>query len=335
MNVLVSVFIPCYNETQIIQRLLKSIYDQSYPRSLLEVIIVDGMSTDDTREKIKSFSAAHPELDIKVISNEKKFVTYAVNKGLKAAKGDILIRMDAHSIPADDYISRCVSNLQEGKGDNVGGLLDIQPGKDSYVARSIAIAAAHPIGTGGAQYRSGSKASEVDTVAFGAFKRETLLRNGFFNEDLMANEDYEWNTRLRMKGGRIWFDPAIRCKYFSRSNYRALFKQYFNYGYWKVAMLRLYPNSIRLRQLAPPIVVLTLMFSSILLGLSLLFSWSYLPWIAAAIIFAYFAVLTLASFLFSRNTPIKLLPGLVVALAVIHLSWGSGFWYGLIKGKKR
>lgn len=335
MSPSVSVFIPCYNESSTIERLLKSLYEQSYPRSSMEILVIDGISTDDTRQKIKAFSDAHADLGISIIDNEEKFIPHALNKGLKAAQGDFLIRMDAHSIPAEDYVASCVKALQEGKGDNVGGRWYIQPGDSSYAARAIAVAAAHPLGSGGANYRSGNKACLVDTVPFGAFTRETLSRNGFFNEALLANEDYEWNVRLKSKGGKIWFDPSIRCQYFARKSYRALFKQYFNYGYWKVAMLRLYPKSLRLRQMIPTAFTLILLLSSVLSVLSLLFGWSYLPWLPGTILLTYLVALVSGILLLARrNTPISLMPGIILAIATMHLSWGIGFWLSLIARNK-
>lgn len=329
---LVSVFIPCYNEVDIIERLLYSLYQQSYSRASLEIIIVDGMSTDGTRTKIKSFAHKHPDLDIKIVDNEKRYVTYALNIGLKAAKGHYLIRMDAHSIPAKDYIVRCIRNLQEGKGDNVGGLLDIQPANESYIARSIAKAGAHPLGSGGAQYRSGTKASPVDTVAFGAFTRATLHRNGYFNESLLANEDYEWNTRLKSKGGRIWFDPSIRCQYFSRTSYRKLAKQYFNYGYWKAVMLRIHPQSLRLRQMAAPAVVagLLLSFSTIIVSLFVGHNIVLLS-IALLIPISYFCALSIGCLTLTKDARLSLVPGIIAAIMIMHLSWGIGFIYSLLK----
>ena len=334
MSPSVSIFIPCYNESSTIERLLKSLYEQSYPRSSMEILIVDGMSTDDTRQKVKVFSDAHTDLGIRIIDNEKRFIPHALNKGLKAAKGDFLIRMDAHSIPAKNYVDLCVQALQEEKGNNIGGRWDIQPGNDSYVARSIAIAAGHPLGSGGANYRSGNKACLVDTVPFGAFTRETLERNGFFNENLLANEDYEWNARLRTQGGKIWFDPAIRCQYFARKSYRLLSKQYFNYGYWKIIMLRLYPKTIRLRQMIPPAFALGLLFSALLLILSLSLGWSYLIWLMGVILLLCSIALILGILLLSKDTLLRYVPGIAMALITMYLSWGSGFLLALVKNKK-
>ncbi len=300
----------------------------------MEVIIVDGMSTDDTREKIRSFSNAHPDISIRIIDNKEKFIPHALNKGLRAAKGDFLIRMDAHSIPSKDYVALCVNALKDGKGDNVGGRWDIQPSNNSYVARSIAVAAGHPLGSGGANYRSGETACLVDTVPFGAFTRETVNRNGFFNESLLANEDYEWNARLKSNGGKIWFDPAIRCKYFARKSYRDLCKQYFNYGYWKIIMIKLYPKSLRLRQTIPPIFTFFLFGGTILSVLFLLMGWNFLCWIIIAVLLAYATGLGAGTLLFKKDVPFSLLPGIVLALATMHLSWGSGFWLALILNKK-
>jgi glycosyltransferase involved in cell wall biosynthesis len=300
----------------------------------MEIIIIDGMSTDDTRQKIGSFSKTHPNLTIRIIDNEKRFIPHALNKGLKASSGDFLIRMDAHSIPAKDYVSLCVQALQNNKGDNVGGRWDIQPGNDSYAARSIAIAAGHPLGSGGANYRSGNTACLVDTVPFGAFARETLNRNGFFDETLLANEDYEWNTRLRAQGGKVWFDPAIRCQYFARKNYRALSKQYFNYGYWKVVMLRSYPKTLRLRQMIPPMFTAILFFGAILSTLSLLLGWSYISWVMIIMLLVYIVTLGLGTILLDKSISFSLVPGVILSEATMHLSWGSGFWLSLIANKK-
>ena len=330
----VSVFIPCYNESSIIESLLESLYQQSYPCSEMEVIIVDGMSTDDTRQKIRLFSDAHPDLSIRVIDNKERFIPHALNKGLKAAKGVFLIRMDAHSIPAKNYVALCVQALKEGRGDNVGGRWDIQPGNDSYAARSIAIAAGHPFGSGGANYRSGNDACLVDTVPFGAFTLEALKRNGFFNEKLLANEDYEWNTRLRSSGGKVWFDPAIRCQYFARKSFKALSKQYFNYGYWKVVMLRLYPKTIRLRQIIPPIFAFFLFFGTMLLIPCSLLGWSFLFWFIITVLIFYIFTLGLGTLLLCKDIPLILVPGVIIALTIMHLSWGGGFWLSLIANNK-
>ena len=140
----------------------------------------------------------------------------------------------------------------------MGGIWDIQPQGKGWQARAIAAAAAHPFAVGDAYYRFTRAAQEVDTLPFGAFRKSLIERIGAFDEDLLTNEDYEFNVRLRKSGGRIWLDPAIRSVYFARSNLLDLARQYWRYGFWKVRMLRRHPNTIRWRQSLPPLFVLSL-----------------------------------------------------------------------------
>ena len=248
----VSIIVPCYNEQATIRKLLEAIYAQTYPQQNLEVVIADGISTDATRAEIIFFANAHPNLAIKVVDNPKRHIPAGLNCAMKESRGGIIIRLDAHSMPYPDYVECCVKDLAANLGDNVGGIWEIKPGADTWIAKSIALAAAHPLGVGDALYRHGTKAALVDTVPFGAFKRGVLALVGFFDETLLANEDYEFNARIRKSGGRIWLDPAIRSVYFSRSSLGGLARQYFNYGYWKWRMLRRYPDTLRWRQGLPP-----------------------------------------------------------------------------------
>jgi len=153
--------------------------------------------------------------------------------------------------------------LQEGIGDNVGGVWDIHPRNEKWIARSIAVAASHPLGVGDAQYRFTNKAAYVDTVPFGAFKRDLIDKIGPFDETLLSNEDYEFNTRIRESGGRIWLDPSIRSIYYARPNLDELSRQYWRYGFWKAQMLKRYPKTLRLRQAIPPLFVLSLLIFAI------------------------------------------------------------------------
>lgn len=313
-----------------IERLLQSLLGQTYPTDKLEVVIADGMSTDSTREIIEVFSKQKKNLNIRVINNEARFIPHALNLAIRESTGDILIRMDAHSIPASDYVEHCVNALLENKGDNVGGLWNIQPSTETYAAKSIAIAACHPLGSGGANYRSGRKAQQVDTVPYGAYKRETFDRIGPYNESLLANEDYEWNMRLIANEGKVWFDPKINCIYFARSSYKALAKQYFNYGYWKVRMLQNFPKTLRIRQLLPPVVTLLFILSAIVSLVSILVG---KPWGAAitlVLLIAYFGILGLSVAISSRSSNAHLLPGVSLGIACMHFSWGIGFLYSLL-----
>lgn len=322
----VSVIIPCYNEQGSIEGLLQSIYAQTYPRVDMEVVIADGMSTDATRQKIATFADAHPDLHICVVDNPKRIIPAALNCALAEAQGEIIVRLDGHSMPHPDYLERSVSDLQSGLGDNVGGVWEILPGTKSWISQSIAYAAAHPIGVGDALYRHTEKPAEVETVPFGAFKRELLALVGLFDETLLTNEDYEFNTRLRKAGHRVWLDPAIRSVYIARPTLTALAKQYARYGYWKWRMLRRYPETVRWRQALPPLFVASLVIGTIVGVFSSIFRL-----LVGAEIAVYLAVLLLAGL----ESAIKrkkwfLVAGLPLAIATMHVTWGGGFLWSMI-----
>lgn len=324
----VSIIIPCYNEQSTIRSLLEAIYGQTYPRREMEVVIADGLSTDRTREEIAAFAASHPDLRIAVLDNPKRHIPAALNIALRAASGEILIRLDAHSRPSPDYVERCVAALEAGYGENVGGVWEIHPGAPTWAARSIAAAAAHPLGVGDALYRHTDRAACVDTVPFGAFKRELLALVGFFDESLLTNEDYEFNARIRTRGGKIWLDPAIRSVYFARPTFGALAKQYWRYGFWKYRMLRRYPKTLRWRQALPPLFVLSLLTLAALGPL-----WRGFWLLLAAEMGTYLLVLAAAGLRSAlKRREAFLFAGLPVAIAVMHLAWGSGFLWSIIKG---
>ena len=172
----VSVIIPCFNEEGTIERTLSSLLQQTFPASLMEVFIIDGFSTDATRRVIEQWSRQHSELRLQVLDNPARKIPHALNLGIAAAQAPIILRMDAHAIPAVDYVARCVAHLQAGRGDNVGGQWEIQASVDTPAGQAIAIAAGHPLGSGGASYRSGGVAAEVDTVPYGCGEWGLMMR---------------------------------------------------------------------------------------------------------------------------------------------------------------
>ena len=322
----VSVIVPCYNEQATICQLLDAIYGQTYPLDEIEVVIADGLSTDHTRAEINDFQISHPELEIRIIDNIRRVIPSGLNRAIEAAIGKYIIRLDAHSIPNHDYIQKCVKGLEEGSGDNVGGLWKIQPGASTWIAKAIAIAASHPLGAGDALYRIGGAAQEVDTVPFGAFRKELINRIGMFDETLLTNEDYEFNVRLKLSGGRVWMDPSIYSMYFARSTLRDLSKQYWRYGYWKAQMLRKHPNTLRWRQILPPMFVVALL---VLGFLSL--GWNLARWLLAIIVILYIIVIFGIGIQMSlKHKSISLAIGLPLATATIHLSWGAAFLWGFL-----
>jgi len=326
----VSIIIPCYNEQSTIQFLLDALYAQSYPHNDMEVIISDGGSTDDTQQAIADWQATHPDLSVTVVENTIRTIPAALNTAIKSSSGKIIVRLDAHSKPHREYVARVVKALAEGRGQNVGGVWDIQPGSDHWIARSIAVAAAHPIGVGDARYRYTDQPDYVDTVPFGAFNRSLLTEIGMFDETLLTNEDYEFNARVRQSGGQIWLDPQIRSIYYARSSLKALAQQYWRYGYWKWQMLRRYPETLRWRQALPPLFVASL----IILILLAPFLLSAL-WTLVAVIGVYFLLLLLAGLqLTLKHKDATLILGVPLAIGTMHFTWGAGFLWGLVHPPK-
>ena len=327
----VSIIIPCYNEQATIRLLLEALREQTFPRADMEVIISDGLSTDGTRAAIAAFQKAFPDLDVRVVENAQRSIPSAMNRAIEASRGEYIVRLDAHSKPYPDYVSNCVTAHVENRGDNVGGVWEIQPGANTWIAKSIAVAAAHPLGVGDALYRHARQAAQVDTVPFGSFKRALVDRVGLFDESLLTNEDYEFNARVRKAGGRIWLDPAIRSIYFARSTLMELARQYWRYGYWKWRMLRRYPETLRWRQALPPIFVLSL------LGLMLFSIWSPAArLLLLGELLLYVMIMTLAGmFAAVRHKKVYLLPGLLLAIPVMHIIWGGGLLWSMLSASNK
>ncbi len=322
----VSIIIPCYNEQATIRQLLEAIYQQTYPHADMEVVIADGLSEDATLDEIAVFQSERPDLTVRVVKNKARSIPSAINCAILASRGEIIIRMDAHSWPYPTNVERSVNALDSSIGENVGGVWEIKPGGKSWIARSIALAAGHRLGVGDAGYRVGAQPSEVDTVPFGAFHRELVDRIGLFDESLRgANEDYEFNVRIRQSGGRVWLDPEIVTVYYARPTLRGLARQYWRYGYWKFRMLRRYPDTLRWRQGLPPLFVASL------IGLALLAWWPPAAWALALELSIYGTVLLLAGLQSAlRQRKLYLLIGLPLSIATMHLAWGGGFLWSLI-----
>ncbi|MCD4752266.1 MAG: glycosyltransferase family 2 protein [Anaerolineaceae bacterium] len=323
-----SVIIPCRNEEATIHKLLDSLFNQTISPDEYEIIIADGLSDDSTLDNIAKFKNNHPEMNISVVENSKQNIPAGLNCAINNSSGKYIIRLDAHSIPNNDYLDRCVTLLKNGTAENVGGLWIIHPSSDSLVAKAIAIAASHPLGVGGANYRiASSKSSYVDTVPFGAFLRSTLDKVGLFDETLLSNEDYELNARIIKSGGRIFLDSSIQCGYFARENYRKLTKQYWRYGFWKFKMLLRYPDTIRVRQALPPLFLLSL---AVLFITSIINYRFFIFFIGEIII--YIAILFLGTHNSIRSTdePLKMWVFTIFSILTMHFSWGLGFLYSAI-----
>jgi glycosyltransferase involved in cell wall biosynthesis len=322
----VSIIVPCYNEQATIRLLLDALHAQTFPCSEMEVIIADGMSQDGTRNAIAAFQEDFSDLEVRVVDNTVRTIPSGVNRAIEASRGEIIIRLDAHSKPYPDYVANCVKAHADGRGDNVGGVWEIHPGAQTWIAKSIAVAAAHKLGVGDAMYRLAASAAEVDTVPFGSFQRELIEKIGMFDESLLSNEDYEFNTRIRKSNGRVWLDPSIRSIYFARSTLVELIRQYWRYGFWKWRMLRRYPDTLRWRQALPPLFIASL--------IGLLLVSVFLPFVASLLlgeIVFYFFILFLAGAqaALKHHKPFLLL-GLPLAISAMHISWGSGFLWSML-----
>ena len=323
----VSIIIPCYNEEKRIRFLLDAIFAQTYPRALLDVTISDGHSSDGTRAVIAAFQREHPDLRLQVVDNNAQNIPASLNNAMRACAGEVIIRLDAHSGPYPEYVARTVAALEAGLAENVGGVWEIRAGAETWVARSIAVAAAHPLGVGDALYRHATQAAYVDTVPFGGWRRTLLDQIGGYDETLLANEDYEFNTRIRQAGGKVWLDPAIRSVYFARATFGALAKQYQRYGFWKWKMLRRYPGTLRWRQALPPLFVLSLLMGLVLTIFAPLFG--VLLLLELLLYFGILTVFGLRAALQSKEA--FLVFGLPFAIAVMHLNWGGGFLWSMVK----
>lgn len=322
----VSVIIPCYNEEKTIQLLLAAILNQNFQMKKIEIIIADAQSEDRTRQKIIEFARKHKELKIQIVNNPQRTIPAAINAAANEAKGEFLVRMDAHSIPDINYVSNSIRLLKEEKAQNVGGVWDIQPASDTCIAKAIARAAAHPLGAGDAQYRTNRKSGFVDTVPFGSFRRDRFFELGGFNENMLSNEDYEFNSRLRKAGGKIWLDSSIRSGYFARRNIKELSRQYWRYGFWKFKMLKCHPDTLRWRQAIPPAFV----FFTVLLGI-LSFINSIALIIFTVSISLYILILVLASLIESARKRDICYLQMIFAFTTMHFSWGSGFLFSVLK----
>lgn len=322
----VSIIVPCFNEQGTIAYLLDAISAQDYPLSCMEVIVADGMSTDNTRQIISEYITKNKMLSIKLVDNLQRSIPSGLNRAIESSSGEIVLRLDAHSVPYPDYVSRSVEALQAGLGQVVGGVWDIQPGGSTWVARGIAAAAGHPFGVGDARYRFTKQASQVDTVPFGAYFIKLIQQIGIYDETLLSNEDYEFNARVRQSGGVVWLDPRIRSIYFARSTLSKLARQYWRYGYWKWQMLRRYPTTIRWRQALPPIFIVALLI--------LFLSGFWLPASVGVFLFlliVYIFVLAISSIRIAiQQKDISLIISVPFAISVMHFCWGTAFLWSLI-----
>jgi len=246
-NPSVTIIVPCRNERSHIEAAVLSILSQQNVPGSFEIVVADGMSDDGTKEVLELIAAREPRL--RIIDNPGRIVSTGLNAAIAAARGNIIIRMDAHTEYAEDYIKQCVEVLERSGADNVGGPWSAK-GR-SYLQKAIALAFQFPFSSGGAGSHRLDYEGEVDSVYLGCWRKACLERLGLFDEELVRNQDDELNLRLVRSGGRLWQSPSIRSSYFPRSSLLALFRQQAQYGYWKVRVIQKHRIPASLRHLVP------------------------------------------------------------------------------------
>lgn len=339
----VSLVLPVRDEAGAIGRCLAEVERQTYPRQRMEILVVDGISTDGTREKVKKYEGRKSMPALRLIDNPKRQRAAGLNAGIRAARGEVIIRVDARAIIPPDYVEKCVAALAGSGADNAGGMQKPVagcPGPGAATRQAIAIAMSHRFGVGNARFRLGKGSGFVDTVYLGCFRREVFDRVGLFDEDsAVISEDADLNYRIRQAGGKIWFSSDIVAWYLPRDSIRELGRLYYRYGGAKAGNLLRRGRLTASRQLAPPLFL----FSLVLLPVLGLFDrlpllvWSALlaAYLLATLFFALHALLK------SDESPggpppaseprLAVFPRLLLVFPTMHLSWAAGFWRRLLQ----
>jgi glycosyltransferase involved in cell wall biosynthesis len=320
----VSVIIPCRDEEKFIAQCLESVMANDYPKDRLEVLVIDGISEDGTRAIVEGYVKCYSF--VRLFENPKKIAPTALNIGIAHAKGEIIMRMDAHNIYPTNYISGLVAWLEKRGADNVGGIWKIRPANDSPIAKAIAIGLSHPFGVGNAYYRIGLPEPRwVDTVPFGCYWRKVFDRLGLFDEELVRNQDDEFNHRLIKSGGRILLVPEVFSYYYARDSLRKLWNMYYQYGYFKPLVALKVGKVMTVRQLIPALFVLGLLGSTALA----VWSWSG-GLILLALVIAYTAAALSCSAVVAFTRGVMCALGLSLVFPTLHLSYGLGFLKGIL-----
>lgn len=322
---LVTIVVPCRNEERYIVECLDSILACDYPSDRLEVLVVDGMSDDGTRAVLADYAARNPL--VRILDNPRRITPVALNLAIRAARGEVIVRMDAHVVYPRNYVSRLVAALDEFGADNVGAVLRTLPANQTAMGKAIAIGMSHPFGVGTSYFRIGTDQPRwVDTIAFFCIRRATFDRVGMFDEELIRHQDGEFNARLIKSGGRILLIPDVVSYYYARATLRQVGRMFYQYGYFKPLVAKKLGRFMTVRQLIPPGFVLGLLVTGV----------AALLWKPALILFGLvagsYAGIVLGS---AVQTALKQGPAVGAALAavlpVIHVSYGVGFWRRVVE----
>jgi glycosyltransferase involved in cell wall biosynthesis len=310
----VSVVTPVLNEERHLEHVVRAIFAQDYPGPL-DVCLALGPSTDATNDVAAQLQRNEPHL--RTVANPTGKTPAALNAAIRATSGEIVVRVDGHSVLSPGYITRAVETLQRTGAANVGGVQKAV-GTTPF-EEAVATAMASPFSMGGARFHIGGDEGPVDTVYLGVFRRDAIEQVGLFDESLIRNQDYELNIRLRAAGHTVWFDPRLEVEYRPRPSLRAMARQYAEYGAWKRHVLRLHPRSLRLRQIVPPITLIALVASIV-----------SSPWLPIALIVpaAYAAAIVSASTISGRRHGLATMARLIAVFPTMHMSWAWGFLAG-------
>ena len=320
----VSVVIPVRNEEKHLRRCLDSIQRQDYPHELMEILIVDGCSEDDT-DRIAASFRNESDIEVRILENPEGNTPCGLNTGYKNARGDIFIHFIGHAMMPPHFISKDVELLAETGSDAVGGLVVSSCLENKTVPRGIGYALNTPFGLGGVTARTGTKARYIDNPSFGAYRKELFEKHGYIDERLTRNQDYEFNQRIVEAGAKIYFTPEIKSFYFNRPSYGSLWKEYFNAAKWRTFMIGRFARAVRMRHLVPPLFLLSLLG----LGIGSFFS----PLVAglfAALLTVYLAAGVISASRVCAEKGWRFFPSMLFSYPVIHLAYGAGFIWGLL-----
>jgi succinoglycan biosynthesis protein ExoA len=314
---------PVRNERSYMERSLRAVLEQDYPKDHLEIIVADGMSTDGTREILQSIKSQDPRVTL--LDNHERTAPCALNLATAASRGDIVIRVDGHCEVARDYVSRCVAHLLEDGVDGVGGSL-VTVG-ETQRANAIAAAMSSPFGVGGAAFRTaGSVTMPADTVPFPAYTRSIIEAAGPYDERFTKNQDDEYNYRIRKLGGKLLLAADVHSRYYSRATLRSLARQYYGYGLYKPWVFWKNPRQMKLRQFIPAGFVACIAVLAVLSAF-----WPWARWALLGLAALYLVASIAASVRTAARTAWRHLPMLPVAFAALHFCYGAGFLVGLLR----